>query len=199
MTTPLGIIKNSKNHIYGIPYITTFIVLKNSVVDSSYSMLLRKPRFRDAKVTHDCGKNVMTIQGDGTIKTISINKKLGLETKKPQIHVCYELMQRLTSEDEDLIFEIERKLFPIDTITVLEETISLLSVEVPKIESIKESDSKQRTLDQTSTKVVPSTMKSKEFCVRPKVSLENKVYPESYYHHNQDNIQVDETTTKIQV
>jgi hypothetical protein len=108
-------------------------------------------------------------------------------------------MQRLTSEDEDLIFEIERKLFPIDTITFLEETISLLSVEVPKIESIKESDSKQRTLDQTSTKVVPSTMKSKEFCVRPKVSLENKVYPESYYHHNQDNIQVDETTTKIQV
>jgi hypothetical protein len=162
-------------------------------------MLLGKPWFRDAKVTHDCSKNVMTIQGNGTIKTISINKKLGLETKKPQVHVCYELMQGLTSEDEDLIFEIEPKLFPIDTITFLEETISLLSVEVPKIKSTKESYSKQKTLDQTSTKVVPSTMKSKDFCVRPKVSLKNKVYPKSYYHHNQDDIQVDETIAKIHV
>ncbi len=53
MTTPLGIIRNSKIHIYGIPYIATFIVLKNNVVDSSYSMLLGKHWLNDAKVTHD--------------------------------------------------------------------------------------------------------------------------------------------------
>jgi hypothetical protein len=40
MTILLGIIRNLKIHIHGIPYITTFIVLKNSVVDSSYFMLL---------------------------------------------------------------------------------------------------------------------------------------------------------------
>jgi hypothetical protein len=47
--------------------------------------------------------------------------------------------------------------------------------------------------------MVPSTMKSKNFVMRPKVSLENKVYPKSYYHHSQDDIQVDETPAKLQV
>ncbi len=42
-------------------------------------------------------------------------------------------------------------------------------------------------------------VKSEESCVRPKVSLEDKVYPETYYHHSQDDIRVDETLTKIQV
>jgi hypothetical protein len=40
MTTPLGIIKNLKIHIHGIPYVATFIVLQNSVVDSKYFILL---------------------------------------------------------------------------------------------------------------------------------------------------------------
>jgi hypothetical protein len=40
MTKPLRIIKNLKIHIHSIPYISTFIVLQNSVVDSNYSMLL---------------------------------------------------------------------------------------------------------------------------------------------------------------
>jgi hypothetical protein len=40
MTKPLGIIKKLKIHIHGIPYITTFTILKNNVVDSSYYMLL---------------------------------------------------------------------------------------------------------------------------------------------------------------
>jgi hypothetical protein len=53
MIKPLRIIKNLNIHIHGIPYIATFTVLKNNVVDSSYSMLLGKPWLRDAKVTHD--------------------------------------------------------------------------------------------------------------------------------------------------
>ncbi len=66
-----------------------------------------------------------------------------------------------------------------------------------EIESIEEFDLEQRTLDQTITKMVPSTMKSKDFYVKLKVSLEDKVYPETYYHHSQDDIQVDETSAKI--
>jgi hypothetical protein len=50
---PLRIIKNLKIQIHGIPYVSTFIVLQNNVVDSSYSMLLGRPWFRDAKVKHD--------------------------------------------------------------------------------------------------------------------------------------------------
>jgi hypothetical protein len=89
MTRPLKIIKNLNIHIHGIPYITTFTITKNSVVDSSYFMLLGKPWLRDAKVTHDRGNNVITIQGKGIVKTILVNRKLGAETR---VLLCYDLM-----------------------------------------------------------------------------------------------------------
>ncbi len=130
-------------------------------------------------------------------KKKSINKKLRAETKRPQILVCYDLMEGLTYEEKDMIFEIEPELFSIGTIALLEETISLLSVGVLEIRSIENFDPKQGISYQTFAKVVPSIMKSKDFSVKPKVSLEDKVYLETYYHHNQDNIQVDETPTKI--
>jgi hypothetical protein len=40
MTKPLGIIKNLKIHIHGIPYVATLSILQNNVVDFSYSMLI---------------------------------------------------------------------------------------------------------------------------------------------------------------
>jgi hypothetical protein len=73
---PLGIIRNLKIHIHGILYITTFTVLKNNVVDSNYSMLLG--------LLHGTEVTMSTIQGNGTIKTILVNKKLGIETKGPK-------------------------------------------------------------------------------------------------------------------
>jgi hypothetical protein len=75
-------------------------------------------------------------------------------------------------------------LFSIGTITLLEETILLLNVGVSKIRSTKQLDPEQRTLNQTTIKLVPSIVKSKDFYVIPKVSLEDKVYPKTYYHHN---------------
>ncbi len=44
-----------------------------------------------------------------------------------------------------------------------------------------------------------STTKTIEFNVRLEISLEDKVYLETYYHHNQADIEVDETLAKIQV
>jgi hypothetical protein len=76
---------------------------------------------------------------------------------------------------------------------------SLMSVGMSKIKSIEESNIGQGTSDQKITKVVPSIIKLKDFYVKPNISLENKVYLETYYHHSQDDIQVDETPTKIQV
>jgi hypothetical protein len=52
-----------------------------------------------------------------------------------------------------------------------------LSVRALEIRSIERSDPEQGISYQTLAKVVPSIMKSKYFCVKPKVSLENKVYP----------------------
>jgi len=66
-TKPMGLIRDLKIYVHGILYITMFIVFQNSVVDSSYSMLLGKPWLRDAKVAHDWGSNTITIQGNQTI------------------------------------------------------------------------------------------------------------------------------------
>ncbi len=68
-------------------------------------MLLGRPWFKDVKVTHDWGNNVITIQSNGTIRTISINKKLRAKSKRPQVLICYDLLERLTDEKEDIIFE----------------------------------------------------------------------------------------------
>jgi hypothetical protein len=59
-------------------------------------MLLGRPWFRDAKVKHDWANIVITIQGNGTIRTMSINKKLGAKTKRPRIFVYYDFLERLT-------------------------------------------------------------------------------------------------------
>jgi hypothetical protein len=54
---PLGLIKDLKILIHGIliliPYKMIYTVIYNSVLDSSYFMLLGRPWLRDAKVSHD--------------------------------------------------------------------------------------------------------------------------------------------------
>ncbi len=64
---------------------------------------------------------MIIVQGNGTIKTISINKKLGVETRRLQVLVCYDLLEGLIDEEEDLIFEIEPKLFSIGTIIIFKK------------------------------------------------------------------------------
>jgi hypothetical protein len=61
---PLGLIKDLKIFVHGIPYIVTFIVINSNVLDSSYSMLFKHPWLKDAKVSHNWG----TIKGTDTVK-----------------------------------------------------------------------------------------------------------------------------------
>lgn len=57
-------------------------MLQNSVIDSSYSMMLKRPWLRDAKIAHDWGNNTMTNQRNGTIRTIMVTyKHLGVGEK----------------------------------------------------------------------------------------------------------------------
>jgi hypothetical protein len=74
----MGLIKDLKIYVHGIPYITTFTTFQNSVVDSSHSMLGR-PWLRDVKVAHDWRNNIITIQENGTVKTITVTKHLGVK------------------------------------------------------------------------------------------------------------------------
>jgi hypothetical protein len=74
-------------------------------------MLLERLWLRDVKVIHDWGNNVIIVQGNGTVKTITINNKLGAEIRRPRVLVYYDLMEGLTNEKEVFISEIQLKLF----------------------------------------------------------------------------------------
>jgi hypothetical protein len=105
-TKLVGLIKDLKIYIHGIPYITMFTVLQNNVVDSNYSMLGR-PWLRDVKVAHDLGSNIVTIQGNGTIRIITVIKQLGGEVRRPKVLLCYNYQNDITDEEEDIIFAIK--------------------------------------------------------------------------------------------
>ncbi len=70
---------------------------------------------------------------------------MGVETRRPRVLVCYDLMEGLANEEEDFIFETKPKLLSIGTIILLEETILLLSAGVLEIISIEEFDPKEGT------------------------------------------------------
>ncbi len=53
-------------------------------------MLLGKPWLRDAKVAHDWGSNIVTIHGNGTIRTIIVTKHLGGEVRRLKVLLCYD-------------------------------------------------------------------------------------------------------------
>jgi len=108
---------------------------------------------------------------------------LGAKTRRPQILVYYDLLEWLTYAKKNLIFEIKPKLFSISIIIISNEIISLLNIKMLEIKTNGKSNPKQGTSYQGITKLGPSTTKSEDFYVRPKISLEDKVYSETYYHH----------------
>ncbi len=63
--------------------------------------------------------------------------------KAPSL-ICYDLMEGLTYEEEDPIFEIKPKLLSISTIIIFFKK-NLLNVGVLEIKSIEEFDPKQGT------------------------------------------------------
>jgi hypothetical protein len=126
---PLGLIKDLKILVHGIPYAMTFSVIQSSVLYSNYSMLLGHPWLKDAKAFHNWCNNIITIQRARTVRTIHVTKKFGAPTKHPEVLVCYNFHFRISDEEEDLMFTIELGLFSIGTIIVLHQfgQINLLS------------------------------------------------------------------------
>ncbi len=58
---PLGLIRDLNIFVHGIPYMVTFIIINSNVLDFSYLMLLGCPWWRNAKISHDWGTNIVTI------------------------------------------------------------------------------------------------------------------------------------------
>ncbi len=84
---------------------------------------------------------------------------MGVETRRPQVLVCYDLVEGLIDEKEDVIFETKPELFSIGTITISNEIISLLSIGVLEIRINTKFKLEQKTSNQRATQVVPSTIK----------------------------------------
>jgi len=119
ITKLVGLIKDLKIHIHGIPYIVMFMVMKNNVLDSNYSMLLGQPWLCNACVIHDWGNNLITIEGNGIVRTIIVTKHLDNNIKRLEVLLCYDLMKGVTYEDEKIVFVAKLDLFTIETITLL--------------------------------------------------------------------------------
>jgi hypothetical protein len=115
---PLGLIRDLKIFFHRIPYTLTFTVINNKVLDSSYSMLLGRPWLKYAKVSHNWETNTIIIQGIGTIRTILVIKKLGVQTKRPKVLVCYDFHFGLLNDKKDVMFATEVGLFSIGTIII---------------------------------------------------------------------------------
>jgi hypothetical protein len=102
---PFGFIKDLKIFVHGIPYTVTFTIINNNVLDFSYSMLLRRPWLRDAKVSHDWGTNIVTIQGTDIIRIILVTKKIGIQTKRLEVLIYYDFHSGI-SNDENITTKV---------------------------------------------------------------------------------------------
>jgi hypothetical protein len=191
-TKLVGWVKDMKIYVHGIPYIIMFIVLQNSVVNSSYSMLLGRPWLKDAKMTHDWGCNIVTLQGDGIVKTITFTKHLGGEVRRPEVLLCYNYQNGITNEKEDIIFAIEPKLFSIGTINLFETIQYVKTIDVGIMDTYVKTSISERGFEIQS---IEKKIHGNKY--EPEVTLEDKVYLEMYYKHQLRTVIVDETLIKI--
>ncbi len=81
----------------------------------------------NAKMAHDWGSNIITIQRNGIVKTITITKHLGGEVRRRKMLLCYDYQNDITYEEEDITFVTKPILFSIGIINLL-ETIQYVKI-----------------------------------------------------------------------
>ena len=113
---PIGLLRDVKIHIHGIPYIVTLIVIDCQTIKSDYSMVLGRPWLRNAKVIHDWANDQVQIMGNGTVKTVKINRQLGYEAVTPHALVCYNFVEGITNDEETILLAADPTLQPVGTI-----------------------------------------------------------------------------------
>jgi hypothetical protein len=68
------------------------------------------------KWAHDWGSNIITIQGNGIVRTITITKHLVGKIRRLEVLLCYDYHNAITNEEEYVIFAIELELSSIGII-----------------------------------------------------------------------------------
>ncbi len=120
-----------------------------------------------------------------------MTKHLGTNLKRLEVLLCFDYQNGIIDDEENLMFANEPKLFSIGTINLPLETLDIVVVNTIQLKKIT------KTID---SKAEPScNFKSSAKTVvdkRPEVSLEDKVYLETYYHHTPCQVQIDETLAK---
>ena len=118
LVQPTGLLRDVKIYIHGIPYIIILTVISCKDVNFAYTILLGRPWLRDARVIHDWANDHIQIMGNGTVRTVRINRKLGFEATTPDALVCYNYVEGLTDEEEVILLEAEEFLHPIGTLAI---------------------------------------------------------------------------------
>lgn len=77
--------------------------MKNNVLDANYSILLNRPRVRDAKVSHDWGTNLITNEDKGIVISIVVIKRLD-GTIKHEVLLCHDFVNGIINEEENILF-----------------------------------------------------------------------------------------------
>jgi hypothetical protein len=80
---------------------------------------------------------MITIQGNGIIKTITMIKHLGTTLKRPYVFIlCFDYLNVITDEEEDLMFVNELELFSTNTISFPLKAMNVVVVNIVQIERI---------------------------------------------------------------
>jgi hypothetical protein len=87
------------------------------------------------------------------------------------------------------MFTSEPKLFSIGTISLPLETLEIMVVNIV----LTKKTTNSRGEPSYNLRISIENVIDK----KPKVSVEDKVYPETYYHHTSGQVQVNETPTKV--
>ncbi len=82
-------------------------------------MLLGQPWPCNAHVIHDWENNLITIKGNGMVWTIAITKHSDNNTKHHEM-LCYDLMEGVIEEEEEILFTTNLNLFTFETIKLPE-------------------------------------------------------------------------------
>ncbi len=107
--------------------------------------------------------------------------------------MCFDYQNGIINEEEDLMFANEPKLFSIGTISL---PLEILKTLVASIQTKKYIETIDAIAEPSCNSInnVGTVLDNKL-----EVSLEDKVYPKTYYHHMLGRVQIDETPTKIRI
>jgi hypothetical protein len=71
---------------------------------------------------------MITIQGNGIVRTIAVTKHLGTNLKRPKVLLFFDYQNGIINEEEDLMFTSEPELFSIGIISLPLETLEIMVV-----------------------------------------------------------------------